>query len=169
LSFTSFIKDVPDFPKKGIIFKDITPVLENIGAYTDLIDSLAEASKKFDFNKLALIESRGFIFGSALSLKLNIPFCLIRKPGKLPRECFSESYELEYGSDTLELHKDSLSSSDKVLIIDDLLATGGTAQAAEKLVKQTGAEVSGTLCVVELDFLKGKERLNSKFEALIKY
>lgn len=168
MAYKDLIKDVPNFPKDGIMFKDITPILENNEAFCELIDEMAEKTKKFKFNKLALIESRGFIFGSALSVKLGVPFSLIRKPGKLPRETYSQSYSLEYGEDTLEVHKDSFESGDDVLIIDDLLATGGTARAVEKLITKTGATLSGTLCVLELTFLKGKESLSGKFETLIK-
>lgn len=168
MTYRDLIKDVPNFPKEGILFKDITPVLENTQAFEELIDALAEASKDFDFSKLALIESRGFIFGSALSIKLKKPFSLVRKPGKLPRETYSESYDLEYGSDSLEVHKDSFGPSDRVLIVDDLLATGGTASAAEKLIAKTGAKVAGALCVIELEFLKGREHLTSGFKALVK-
>lgn len=167
MTYKDLIKDVPNFPKEGIMFKDITPILENNEAFEALIDDMVESTKNFDFNKLALIESRGFIFGSALSLKLRVPFSLIRKPGKLPREVYSKSYELEYGEDSLQVHKDSFNPGDKVLIIDDLLATGGTARAVESLVEMTGAKTSGTLCVMELSFLKGKESLSNKFEALI--
>jgi adenine phosphoribosyltransferase len=167
--FEKLIKSVPDFPKEGVMFKDITPVLEDNEAFKDLISKMAEASKKFDFNRMALVESRGFIFGSALSIELGIPFSLVRKPGKLPRETYVESYELEYGKDTLEVHKDSFNPGDKVLIIDDLLATGGTASAVEKLILKTGAKAAGTLCVIELEFLKGAHQLQFPFEALLKY
>jgi len=167
--FEKLIKSVPDFPKEGIMFKDITPVLENNEAFKDLISKMAEASQKFQFNRMALIESRGFIFGAALSLELDIPFSLIRKPGKLPRETYKETYELEYGKDSLEVHKDSFNPGDDVLIIDDLLATGGTASAVEKLIQSTGADVAGTLCVIELEFLKGAHQLKKPFEALLKF
>jgi len=167
--FEKLIKSVPDFPKKGIMFKDITPVLENPEAFEDVISKMAKASKQFNFNRMALVESRGFIFGSALGLKLGVPFSLIRKPGKLPRETYVESYELEYGNDTLEVHKDSFNPGDKVLIIDDLLATGGTAAAVEKLILKTGAKTAGTLCVIELEFLKGAHQLQFPFEALLKF
>ncbi len=167
MSYKNLIKDVPNFPQEGIMFKDITPVLENNEAFVELIDEMAEKTKGFNFNKLALIESRGFIFGSALSLKLGVPFSLIRKPGKLPREVYSQTYSLEYGEDELQVHKDSFNPGDSVLIIDDLLATGGTARAVESLIEKTGAKTAGTLCVMELSFLKGQEFLKSKFEALI--
>jgi len=167
--FESFIKSVPDFPKEGVMFKDITPILENSEAFKDLVSKMAEASHEFEFNRMALIESRGFIFGAALSLKLGVPFSLVRKPGKLPRDTYKESYELEYGKDSLEVHKDSFNPGDKVLIIDDLLATGGTASAVEKLIQKTGATTSGTLCVIELEFLKGAHQLQFPFKALLKY
>ena len=167
--FESFIKSVPDFPKKGIMFKDITPILENNEAFKDLISNLAAASEKFNFNRMALVESRGFIFGAALSMELGIPFSLVRKPGKLPRETYVESYELEYGKDSLEVHKDSFNPGDRVLIIDDLLATGGTASAVEKLIQKTGAQTAGTLCIIELEFLKGAHQLQFPFEALLRY
>ncbi len=167
MSYKDLIKDVPNFPKEGILFKDITPILEDSKAFNELVFDLAEKSKGFNFNRLALIESRGFIFGAALSLRLGVPFSLIRKPGKLPRDTYSMDYELEYGTDSLEVHKDSFNPGDEVLIIDDLLATGGTVRAVESLIDMTKAKVSGTLCVMELSFLKGRESLKYDFETLI--
>lgn len=166
-SYKDLVVDVPNFPKEGIMFKDITPILENEKAFADLVADLEDKAKSFDFNKLALIESRGFIFGSTLGLSLKTPFSLVRKPGKLPREVYKQSYQLEYGEDSLEVHKDSFSKGDRVLIIDDLLATGGTVRATESLIESTGADVAGCLCVMELSFLKGKESLKHKFESLI--
>ncbi len=162
------IRDVPDFPKKGIVFKDITPLFENIEAFEAILEELSkQIANNFDFNKFACIESRGFLLGSALAYKMKIPFVLIRKPGKLPGEVYKESYDLEYGSDSLELLKSSLNKEDNVLIIDDILATGGTVEAVEKLCQQSGASVSGTVCLMELGFLNGRKKLKKPFYAPI--
>ena len=170
MMYKEFIKDVPNFPKPGILFKDITPVFENAEAFKKLIDDLAKlATSEFEFDKLALIESRGFILGSALALKLNKDFCLLRKPGKLPRPSLAETYDLEYGTDTLHVHSDSIKKGERVLILDDLLATGGTAAAAEKLINRSEGELAGVMCFIELAFLNGRSQLKSKFEPLIKY
>lgn len=168
--YKEFIKDVPNFPKPGILFKDITPVFENSKAFSSLINDLASlTTKEFEFDKLALIESRGFILGSALALTLKKDFCLLRKPGKLPRPNLSETYDLEYGTDTLNVHADSIKPNERVLILDDLLATGGTAAAAEKLIDRSEGELAGVVCFIELALLNGKSQLRSKFESLIKY
>ena len=153
------IKDVIDFPKKGIVFKDVTPVFGNPVIFKKMINSLA---KRYDGKKISAIvgvESRGFIIGAPLAYKLGIPFVPVRKPGKLPRETFKEEYALEYGTNTLEIHKDALKKGDKVIIVDDLLATGGTAEASAKLAQRCGAKVSEITFVVELDFLKGRDKL----------
>lgn len=163
----ALIKEVPDFPKKGIIFKDITPILQNAFAFQDLIHYFAE-SLPSGVTQLVAIESRGFIFGSALAHHLGIGMVLVRKPGKLPRETFKFSYELEYGSDTLEVHKDSLSARDKVIIIDDVLATGGTAMAVEELCRLTGAEVLGHRFLMEITALNGRQKLKEEVQSLLR-
>ncbi len=154
------IKDVPDFPKEGIIFKDITPVLEDAATLKAIIDHLAEHYADKNITHIAGIESRGFIFGTALAYAMDKGIVLIRKPGKLPRKTHSVTYELEYGTDTLEIHADAVKEGDRVLIVDDLLATGGTAEAAIKLITGLGAEVAATCFVIELSFLNGKDRLS---------
>jgi adenine phosphoribosyltransferase len=155
----SLIRDVPDFPKPGIIFKDITPVLANPEGLKAALDALAESFRDARITRVAGMESRGFIFGVPVAERLNAGFIPIRKPGKLPAATFSQTYDLEYGTDTLEMHRDAANSSDRVLIVDDLLATGGTAAAAIQLVERTGAAVVGLAFVIELDFLSGRDRL----------
>ena len=153
------IRDVPDFPKPGIMFKDITPILEDQTLCNEIVDGFIKSlSHKPD--AIVGIESRGFLFGFLLANKLNIPFILIRKAGKLPYKTISYEYALEYGTAKMEMHIDSLKKDWNILIHDDLLATGGTADAAAHLVKQQGANVSGFIFVVGLEFLKGKEKLN---------
>ncbi|MES2762191.1 MAG: adenine phosphoribosyltransferase [Bacteroidota bacterium] len=153
------IRDVPDFPKPGIMFKDITPILEDQSLCNEIVDGFIERlSEKPD--AIVGIESRGFLFGFLLANKLNIPFVLIRKAGKLPYKTISCEYDLEYGTAKVEMHVDSLKKGWNVLIHDDLLATGGTAEAAARLVKQQDARVSGFCFVVGLEFLNGKQKLN---------
>ncbi len=152
------IKTVPDFPKKGIQFKDITPVLENGEAFKALAKLIAENIHK-STDKLVSIESRGFILGAAVSQHLSCGLVLVRKPGKLPRETVRESYALEYGTDSLEIHKDALKPGDRVTIVDDVLATGGTASAVEKLCNHLGAQVLGSVFMIEIEFLKGRTKL----------
>jgi len=159
MDLKSIIRDVVDFPKPGIVFKDITPLLNNPQALKKTVALLTSSAEGFEITKVAGIESRGFIFGAAVAIELGVGFVPIRKPGKLPAETISESYSLEYGTDAIEMHKDALESGDKVLLIDDLLATGGTIQAATKLVEKTGAEVSKIAFVIELSFLKGREKI----------
>lgn len=164
------IADVPDFPKKGIIFKDITPVLKDAALFADVVKAFGEHARSVDANVIAGVESRGFIFASALAMHLGLPCVLIRKPGKLPRETYQETYELEYGTDTLEVHRDDVSASDRVYIIDDLLATGGTAQAAANLIAKTPASVVSLAFMVELEFLSGREKLSGHdVYSLVKY
>lgn len=153
------IRDVPDFPKEGILFKDITTLLKNPEALKHTIDLMVEKYKGKGIGKIVGIESRGFIFGGAVAYLLGCGFVPARKPGKLPAEKISESYTLEYGSNTLELHKDAIEPGEKVVIVDDLLATGGTAAAVAKLVKQLKGEVAGIEFLVELDFLNGRDKL----------
>jgi len=153
------IRDVPDFPKEGIIFKDITPIMMNPVLSAEILDYMVEIYKNQKIDKIAGIESRGFLFGYPLAIRLGIPFVLIRKSGKLPYDKVGFSYDLEYGSSTIEMHTDSIEKGDKVLIHDDLLATGGSAAAAAELIKMCGGEIFGFNFLVSLDFLNGKEKL----------
>ena len=159
MKIADFIRAVPDFPKPGILFRDISPLLANPEAFATGIDAIAERTAHLEAGVIAGIESRGFIFGIALAQELGIPFVPVRKPGKLPGETVSVSYELEYGSDSLELHKDAFPSECRVLIIDDLLATGGTARAACQLIEVAGGIVAGVGVLIELEGLEGREAL----------
>ena len=154
-----YIRDIPGFPREGIIFHDITPLLQNAKAFEGAINRMAEmlADKKID--SLVGIESRGFIFASALAIKLGTGLVIVRKPGKLPYVTINASYDLEYGSDSLEVHRDAIHDGSRVVLIDDLLATGGTARAAGDLVRQLGGEIAGYCFLVELTELNGKAKL----------
>ncbi|MCX8093572.1 MAG: adenine phosphoribosyltransferase [Candidatus Goldbacteria bacterium] len=158
----SVIRDVPDFPKKGIIFKDLTPIFKDKKIFKSLIDYFYKRYKNKKPDAIVAVESRGFIIGAALAYKLGVPFVPARKPGKLPRETYKVTYSLEYGEDALEIHKDALKQDDKVLIIDDLLATGGTANAVASLVEMANAKVMEIAFIVELDFLNGREKLKGR-------
>jgi len=166
----SAIRDIPDFPKKGIIFKDITPLLKDAKLFKKAVDLLAEEFKGGKIDKVASIESRGFIFGAAVAYKLGASFVPLRKKGKLPHLTYFSEYELEYGTDVLEIHQDAIEKGENVLIIDDLLATGGTLSAVIDLVKRMGGKVAGIGFLIELTFLKGREK-NKGHEifSLIKY
>jgi adenine phosphoribosyltransferase len=153
------IRDVPDFPKKGIIFKDITTLLNDANLFAQSVDLLENLVKDISFDAIAAIESRGFIFAAVLAYKMGLNFVPIRKPGKLPAEIVSEEYALEYGTDKIEIHADALKKNQKVLLVDDLLATGGTAQASCRLVERLGANVKTILFLVELSFLNGRDLL----------
>ena len=153
------IRDVIDFPKPGIVFKDITTALQDAETLRKMIDYMCEQFKDIDIDYIVGLESRGFIFGMPVAYNLNAGFIPIRKPNKLPAKTLKESYALEYGTDTLEMHEDAVKKGDKVLIVDDLLATGGTAAAACNLVTKAGAEIVGCAFVIELDFLEGKNKL----------
>jgi adenine phosphoribosyltransferase len=155
----SAIRDVPNFPREGIIFKDITPIMLNPVLSRDLLDYLVEQYKNENIDVIAGIESRGFLFGYPLAMRLGVPFVLIRKQGKLPYEKISYSYDLEYGSATIEMHTDAIQKGQRVLIHDDLLATGGSAEAAAHLVQQCGGEIAGFSFLVSLDFLDGTKKL----------
>ena len=155
------LRDVADFPKPGIIFKDITPVLHQPTLCAEITEALAQQLKGLRIDVVAGIESRGFLFGLALAQALKVPFVPIRKVGKLPYKTVQQSYDLEYGSATLEVHEDAFKAGQQVLIHDDLLATGGTVVAASKLVAQLGAKVAGYSFLISLDFLNGRERLTS--------
>ena len=159
MDLKQFIREIPDFPKKGINFKDITPLLADAKAFTYAIDSLTESyiSKKIDY--VVCIEARGFVVGAPIAYRLGAGVIMVRKPGKLPYECTSLSYDLEYGSATLEIHKDALKKGDRVIIADDVLATGGTAIATIGLAESFGAEVVDTAFLAELSFLNGAEKL----------
>lgn len=154
------LRDVPDFPKPGIIFKDITPVLKDAVLCAEITSALALQLKDIKIDAVAGIESRGFLFGLALAQALKVPFVPIRKAGKLPYKTIKQSYNLEYGSATLEVHEDAFLTGQQVLIHDDLLATGGTVVAASKLVEQLGATVAGYSFLISLDFLNGRDRLS---------
>jgi adenine phosphoribosyltransferase len=164
------IRDVPDFPKKGIIFKDITPLLKDPRLFKKAVDMLADKFKDKKIDKVASVESRGFILGAAIAYKLGASFVPVRKKGKLPHLTYYSEYELEYGTDILEMHQDAIEKGDKVLVIDDLLATGGTLGAVIKLVKKMGGDIAGIGFLIELTFLKGREK-NKGHEifSLIKY
>ncbi|MBN2343881.1 MAG: adenine phosphoribosyltransferase [Deltaproteobacteria bacterium] len=159
IDLKSIIRDVPDFPKPGILFKDITPLLKHPAALKNALDALAEPFFNAGITAVAGMESRGFIFGVPVAERLGVGFVPVRKPGKLPAETVSEEFALEYGTDTLEIHKDALGPEDKVLVIDDLLATGGTAAATISLVEKLGAAVVGLGFVIELAFLDGRSKL----------
>lgn len=160
------IRDVVDFPKKGIVFKDITTVLKDPEGLRRIINYLTEHYKDAGIDYVAGIESRGFIFGTPLAYNLGAGFVVIRKPGKLPAETISVDYELEYGTDTLEIHADAIEDGKKVLIVDDLLATGGTAAAACELVEKVGGKVVGSAFVIELSFLNGREKMPADMDIM---
>ncbi len=163
----SFISKVPDYPKPGILFYDISTLLSNSDAFKSSVNELEKLCSKYEFDLIAGIDARGFIFGSALSCKLNKGFIMIRKENKLPGDTISFEYELEYGKDILEVNVKL--DKKKVLLVDDLLATGGTAEAASNLIKKSGGSVSCFVALIELDFLKGREKLVTHVESLIHY
>ncbi|CVH75144.1 Adenine phosphoribosyltransferase [Clostridiales bacterium CHKCI006] len=160
MDLKKFVKDIPDFPSEGVIFRDVTPLLQDSEAYQYTIDALCDFARKVQADVIVGPEARGFLFGCPTAYALNIGFVPIRKPGKLPRETISVSYDLEYGSNILHMHKDALKPGQRVVLIDDLLATGGTIQAGAKLVESLGAVVAGMAFVIELDALKGRELLH---------
>jgi len=159
MNLKDYIRSIPDYPKKGILFRDITTLIKDENAFAETINQIAELSKKFKFTKIAAIESRGFVFASAVSYILKKPFILLRKKNKLPADVHSVDFELEYGTATIEVHKDSLNSDDSVLIIDDLIATGGTAEAAAKLVEISNAKIASFIFVINLFDLGGSDNL----------
>jgi len=166
------IRSIHDYPKKGILFRDITTLIKNEKAFCECVDQIVERSKKFQFNKLAAIESRGFVFASAVSYILKKPFILLRKKNKLPADVHSVDFELEYGTATMEVHKDAISKNDNVLLIDDLIATGGTAEAAAKLIEMSKGKVAGYVFVINLFDLEGCNNLlkkGYKIENLIEF
>lgn len=159
IDLNDYIRDVQDFPKPGILFKDITPLLKDHAAFDACIDQMAEKVQGLEIDVLAAAEARGFLFAAPLALKLGLGLVPIRKPGKLPYEKHAYSYDLEYGSDTLEMHVDGVAKGENVLIVDDLLATGGTVGACCKMVEQCGASVAGCLFLINLAFLEGAKKL----------
>lgn len=165
-----YVTTIPDYPKKGIMFRDITSILDDADGLHLAIDSLQDLLKGVDFDVIAGTESRGFIFGMPIAYNLHKPFVLVRKKGKLPRETISETYDLEYGTATVEMHKDAIKPGQKVVLVDDLIATGGTIEAAAKLVERLGGEVVKMIFVMELEGLKGREKL-SRYDigSVIKY
>ncbi len=163
------IRDVPDFPKKGIIFKDITPILSDHGVFKKVIDAFVERYKDKGIDAIAGIESRGFIFGAPIAKDLGVSFVPIRKKGKLPYKTVEASYDLEYGSATIEMHVDAVKKGQKVVIVDDLLATGGTAAATTELIEKQGGKIVECAFVVELSFLDGRKKLKSDIFSLISY
>jgi adenine phosphoribosyltransferase len=165
-----YIRDVPDFPKKGIIFKDITTLLKNPIALKLTLDIMYERVKDLKIDKVVGIEARGFIFGAMLAEKLNAGFVPVRKPGKLPALSYKQSYALEYGTDSIEIHADAIEKGDRILLHDDLLATGGTAKAACDLIEKIGGNLIEAIFIIELSFLHGREQLkNYKVDSLINY
>jgi len=159
MNLKEHIRSIKDYPKKGILFRDITTLIKNEKAFSETIDQIIERSKKYKIDKIAAIESRGFVFASAVSYLLKKPFILLRKKNKLPADVHSIDFELEYGTATIEVHKDSIESNENVLIIDDLIATGGTAEAAAKLIEISGGKVSCFIFVINLFDLKGSDNL----------
>jgi adenine phosphoribosyltransferase len=159
IDLRSFIRDVPDFPKPGIVFKDITPLLRSPQALDETIEQLVAPYRNAGITSIVAIESRGFIFGSCVAQQLHAGFIPVRKPGKLPWTTRRHEYVLEYGSDVLEIHDDAIGKDDRILIVDDVLATGGTMHAAVQLVRGFGAEIVGVLTVIELSFLEGRQKL----------
>ncbi|MDR3416746.1 MAG: adenine phosphoribosyltransferase [Nevskia sp.] len=166
----SYVRAVPDFPKPGILFRDITPLLNDAGAFATAIDCFAGLIEPYRVQGLVAIESRGFIFGAALAHHMHLPLLLVRKPGKLPRRTVSAAYELEYGMDSIEMHAEDIVSDRPYAVIDDVIATGGTAAAAAGLVEQYGGRVACCAFLIELALLKGRERLaGHAVESVLKY
>ena len=172
MNLKDYIRSIPDYPKKGILFRDITTLIKDEKAFAETINLIVEKSKKYEFDKVAAIESRGFVFASAVSYILKKPFIMLRKKDKLPANVHSVDFELEYGTATIEIHKDSINENEKVLIIDDLIATGGTAKAAAKLIELSKGKVAAFIFVINLFDLGGSDNLlkkNYKVENLINF
>ena len=159
MNLKNYIRSIPDYPKKGILFRDITTLIKDENAFAESINQIVERSKKYNFSKIAAIESRGFVFASAVSYILRKPFIMLRKKNKLPAEVHSIDFELEYGKATIEVHKDSINENDRVLIIDDLIATGGTAEAAAKLIEISKGSVEAFIFIINLFDLHGSDNL----------
>ena len=172
MNLKKYIRSIQDYPKKGILFRDITTLIKNAEAFKFTNDKIIELSKTIEFDKVAAIESRGFVFASTISYLLKKPFILLRKKNKLPAEVHSVDFELEYGKATIEVHKDSIEKNEKILIIDDLIATGGTAEAAAKLIEISGGQVAAFIFVINLFDLPGEKLLTNKgykIESLIEF
>ena len=172
MDLKKYIRSIPDYPKKGILFRDITTLIKNPQAFKYAVDQIIEVSKKIKFDKVSAIESRGFVFASAVSYLLNKPLVLLRKKNKLPAERLSVDFKLEYGEATIEVHKDSINKNESILVIDDLIATGGTADAAAKLIELSGGSVAGFIFVINLFDLPGNDLLKKKSyftESLIEF
>ena len=172
MDLKDYIRSIPDYPKKGILFRDITTLIKDADAFKETINQIVDRSKNFKIDKIAAIESRGFVFASAVSYILKKPFIMLRKKNKLPAETYATEFELEYGTATIEVHKDSIAKNDSVLIIDDLIATGGTAEGAAKLVKMSGGNIAGFIFVINLFDLGGCDKLkksNYRVENLIEF
>tara|TARA_Y100001970_G_scaffold253704_1_gene328696 strand:- start:857 stop:1381 length:525 start_codon:yes stop_codon:yes gene_type:complete len=164
MNLKEFIRSIPDYPKKGILFRDITTLIKNEKAFAETIDQIVQKSESYNFDKIAAVESRGFVFASAVSYLLKKPFIMLRKKNKLPADVHSIDFELEYGTATIEVHKDSINKDEKILIIDDLIATGGTAEAAAKLVEMSEGNVAGFIFVINLFDLGGNDLLKKKYK-----
>ena len=170
MDLSKFIRDVVDFPVQGVVFKDICPLLQNASALNYAVEAMIDQVRKLDVDVIAAPDARGFIFGVPMAMAMQLPFVPIRKAGKLPYQTTAFSYELEYGKDTLEMHVDSIQSGDKVLLVDDLLATGGTIAACGRLVEQQGGVIAGYSVLIELEFLSGREKLDQRpIERLLSY
>jgi len=172
MNLKDFIRSIPDYPKKGILFRDITTLIKDENAFAETVNQIVEKSKNFKFDKIAAIESRGFVFASAVSYLLKKPFIMLRKKNKLPADVHSIDFELEYGTATIEVHKDSIEEKENVLIIDDLIATGGTAEAAAKLIEMSKGKVAAFIFVINLFDLGGCDKLiknQYKVENLIEF
>ena len=172
MDLKKYIRSIPDYPKKGILFRDITTLIKNPQAFKYTVDKIIEISKKIEFDKVSAIESRGFVFASAVSYLLDKPLILLRKKNKLPADRHSVDFKLEYGEATIEVHKDSINKNENILVIDDLIATGGTADAAAKLIELSGGSVAGFIFVINLFDLPGNDLLKKKSyftESLIEF
>ena len=170
MNLAEHIRDIPDFPKEGILFKDITTLIGHPEAFRATLDQFEERFRAYQADAIVAVEARGYIFGAPLADRMGLRFVPVRKPGKLPYETISEDYELEYGSNTLEIHSDALKAGERVILVDDLIATGGSAVATASLVRKLGAEVVAVACVIELAFLAGRQRLGGiPLEALLSF
>jgi len=169
MDYSSLIRDIPDYPEPGIVFKDITPLCNNPEALISCAKELADRFRDTDIDRVVGAEARGFIFGPLIAVELKAGFVPVRKPGKLPSKTISESYELEYGTDTLEMHEDAIAEGEKVLIVDDLLATGGTVCAILKMIRRLKGVPAGVAALIELSFLNPADKIDVPIEALIKY